>query len=118
MQRYLHLALAFAMVFPSGCYYDKEELLYPGACNPGNASAQGYWAEVVEPIIAARCTSCHQPGGQGPGDLRTYDAVKAIVDNGSFRQLVLISRSMPQGGALTPCEIQKLQAWVDAGAPN
>ena len=62
-----------------GCYYDKEELLYPGACDPGSATTPGYWASTIEPIIATRCANCHLPGGQGPGDLRTYAAVKATV---------------------------------------
>jgi len=102
----------------SGCYYDKEELLYPGACDTGDATAAGYWASTIEPIIQSRCANCHYPGGQGTGDLRQYAQVKAIVDNGTFQTLVFQTRSMPQGGSLAPCDIQKLQAWVNAGAPN
>jgi len=117
MYRAMIPAYLLALCF-GGCYYDKEELLYPGGCDPGSATTPGYWTATIEPIIATRCANCHLPGGQGPGDLRTYAAVKATVDNGSFQQLVLVARSMPQGGALSACEIQKLQAWVDAGAPN
>lgn len=118
MRRTTFLSATIGLLLLGGCYYDKEELLYPGGCIPGDATAPGYWAGTIEPIITTRCANCHLPGGIGPGDLRNYTTVKAIVDNGSFQQMVFVSRSMPQGGALTACEIQKLQAWVDAGAPN
>lgn len=111
------ISFVLLLIF-SGCYYDKEELLYPGQCDPGDATVPGYWAANIEPLIQTRCNNCHTPGGQGPGEIRTHAQVQNLVNNGQFQQLVLQSRAMPQGGALSSCDLQKLQAWVTAGAPN
>lgn len=117
--RRMHIAIAAAgLLSLGGCYYDKEELLYPGECVVGDATVPGYWTSTIEPLILSRCANCHFPGGEGPGDLREYTNVKAIVDNGAFQQQVFVLRAMPQGGSLTPCDLQKLKAWVDAGAPQ
>lgn len=109
--------LAVVLVL-SGCAYDKEELLYPGQCDPGDATVAGYWASTIEPLIRSRCANCHFPGGQGPGDLRAYAQVRAIVDNGQFQRLVFQTKAMPQDGSLSDCDLQKLQAWVNAGASD
>lgn len=104
-----------------GCYYDNEEELYPGRfCEVGVATDAGYYAATVEPILQSRCAipGCHVPGGTGPGDFNQYTEVKAKVDAGSFQQQVLQSRAMPPSGPLPSCELLKLQAWLDAGAPN
>lgn len=118
MRRMRRWSLFGGLLVLAGCYYDKEELLYPGACDVGDATAAGYWTDTIEPLILSRCANCHFPGGDGPGDLTQYINVKAIVDNGSFQQQVFISKAMPQGGSLSACDLQKLQAWVDAGAPQ
>ncbi len=118
MRRMKRWFLFGGLLATAGCYYDKEEVLYPGSCDVGDATAAGYWTATIEPLILSRCANCHFPGGTGPGDFTQYANVKAIVDNGSFQQQVFISRSMPQGGSLSACDLQKLQAWVDAGAPQ
>lgn len=113
--------LLLLMVVPMvGCYYDNEEELYPGACVVGDATAPGYWTSTVEPLIQTRCAipGCHVPGGTGPGDFTQYANVKARVDDQAFQQQVLIQKTMPTTGPLPACDLQKLQAWVDAGAPN
>jgi hypothetical protein len=113
-------SILLAVLALSGCYYDKEELLYPGECNPGDATVAGYWTSTVQPLIQARCASagCHVSGGTGPGDFTQYANVKARVDDGRFQQVVLVQGSMPPSGSLPACDQQKLQAWINAGAPN
>ncbi len=120
MPRFPHTLLLIAVVALTGCYYDNEEELYPGECLVGDATLPGYWTSTVEPLVQTRCAipACHVPGGDGPGDFTQYTNVKAAVDNGSFQQQVLIQRSMPPTGPLPACDLQKAQAWVDAGAPN
>lgn len=101
----------------AGCYYDKEELLYPGAvCETTGVT----WSTMVQPLIQARCATsgCHVSGGLGPGDFTQYANVKAKVDDGRFQAEVIQAGSMPPSGRLAPCDIQKLQVWIDAGAPN
>lgn len=120
MRRLPFILLFAPLLVLNACYYDKEEELYPGACQVGDASQPGYWAGTVQPLIQQRCTSCHAPGGVAVtyGDFTTYAGVKAVVDNGKFQQEVFIQRSMPTTGPLPACDIQKLQAWVNEGASD
>ncbi len=110
------LILAAAVL--SGCYYDNEEELYPGTaiCETTGVT----WSATVQPLIQARCATpgCHVSGGTGPGDFTQYANVKAKVDDGRFQAEVIQAGSMPPSGRLADCDIQKLQVWIDAGAPN
>jgi mono/diheme cytochrome c family protein len=80
------------------------------------------YSGTVSPIISANCLGCHGATPSAPFSLNTYAAVKAKVDDG--RLFGAISHAagfspMPKGGAqLGQCEINKIKAWIDAGAPN
>jgi mono/diheme cytochrome c family protein len=116
-------ATALAMlllVSATGCYYDKEEILYPAtACD---TTVVTYSTSVV-PILSANCFSCH--GGNTPSAairLDTYAGVKQQADNGRLFGAVSHDASyspMPKGGTkLNPCNIAKIRKWIAAGAPN
>jgi hypothetical protein len=111
------LTLTFGIVIGlSGCYYDKEEELYPGSCNtPGTVT----YSEHIQPLIAAKCAvgGCHVQGGGGPGLMAEYGALKQFVDNGKFANRVLTEKNMPPGG-LPVCELELVKRWVDDGAKN
>ena len=108
--------LLFAAVFLlAGCYYDKEEILYPGTvCDTANVS----WTGSVKAIIDGNCatTGCHVAGGTGPGDFTQYANVKAQVDNGNFTSIVLVSKTMPPSFSLSSCQLEQLTIWVNNGA--
>lgn len=112
--RALLLLAALALLFP-GCYYDNEEDLYGPSCD---ASVFTYSGQ-IGPIIAANCQlpACHGVNGEN-GELVTYEQVKAVVDDGTFRQAVIVEKRMPDGGALTTCELTLIENWLNAGAPN
>jgi hypothetical protein len=99
----------------TGCYYDNEEYLYGPGCDYTDVT----YATGVAPILQGNCqsSSCHGAGGGG-GELTSYTQIKAVVDNGSFRNAVIVSKSMPLGGALSSCELGIIEKWLDAGAPN
>lgn len=120
MPRTFPIALLLVGIAHTGCYYNNEEELYPGACHVGDATLPGYWASTIEPLIQTRCAipACHVADGDGPGDFTQYINVKTAVDEGLFQQQVTIQRTMPPTGALPACDLQQVQAWVDAGAPN
>ena len=115
--------LGFAAV--TACYNDNKEDLYTnftGNCDTAETSYSGF----VKPLITANCTqaSCHNSNDKAGGrDLTIYQQVKdvALSNNG-----ILIGRVtgtggplMPQGGPKLPqCDIDRLQIWVDNGAPN
>ena len=112
--RALLLLPAIALLAP-GCYYDTEEELYGPSCDASVFTYSG----VIDPIIAANCrtAACHGPNGDN-GELVTYEQLRAVVDDGSFRQAVIVEKRMPDGGALTTCELTLIENWLNTGAPN
>ncbi|MCB9169556.1 MAG: hypothetical protein H6594_04295 [Flavobacteriales bacterium] len=111
------LGIAVLLAGGSGCYYDVEEELYPMAMCDTSAIT---YAGTIEPLIATNCATpgCHVPGGTGPGDFTNYNGVKQKVDNGTIAQRVLVQRDMPPTTPLSDCELQQIDLWIKAGAPN
>ncbi len=112
--------LAFAMMIAS-CYYDNREDLFPevAVCNTSNVS---YAADVL-PVLESQCLGCHNSGSQqGNVNLEGYDNVRAWARNGrlygSIAWLNGYAPMPPAGSQLPPCTIDKIKAWIDAGAPN
>ena len=105
----------------AGCYYDKEELLYPsGNCDTSNSTFSG----VVQTCLQTYgCLGCHS-GAAPSGNvlLNTYTVVKTYVQNGKLYGAITHSTGytpMPQGGnKMNTCDINKIKAWIDAGALN
>ncbi len=105
------------IVLLSGCYYDNEEELYPtNFCETTNVS----YAGMIKPLLQARCAQpgCHVTGAQSP-DLTSDANIKSIADAGTLKARVIdrIPPAMPPSGPLPNCEMQQIQAWLDAGAP-
>lgn len=105
----------------SGCYYDVDELLYGEQmdCNLEEIS----FALDIEPVLSSRCRSCHDaPSPSGSILLENYDDVLVQVDNGLLLCTIQHQNDcspMPKNSAaLDACTIDKIVAWVDAGAPN
>ena len=102
----------------NGCYYDKEELLYPDALNCSTLNIS--FKTTIEPLIQTRCaiTDCHAPSStvvNGPGELTSYNLIKqAAVQIKS----AVVSGFMPENSTLTATEKRSISCWVDAGAPN
>jgi len=118
----LKVAFIICVIAISGCYYDRESLLYPqsGVCNTSNST----YSLVVQPALQTYgCVGCHS--GSAPSGnilLNSYAAVKTYVQNGKLYGSITHSAgysAMPQGGnKMTTCEINKVKAWIDAGALN
>lgn len=114
------IGLLIAAVSTTGCYYDKEEILYPDtACD---TTTIGYSVSVA-PILSSSCNACH--GGNTPSagiKLDAYAGVKQQVDNGRLFGAITHSPSfsaMPKNAAkLSTCNIAKIRKWIEAGAPN
>jgi hypothetical protein len=85
----------------------------PPSCPPG---AAGYQATVA-PILAAKCVSCHEPGGQSLHFLQTYQEVSLL--HGQVLDQVYSCRMPPAGYTpLTETERTELLGWLVCGAPN
>ena len=119
MKKILALAPILLFTFISSCTKDKAEDTDPCAYD----AAQLKYTGIIRPIIESRCASdgaCHgTPQEQDAGgEYATYDQVKAKIDNGSFQNRVFDLKDMPQGSALSECELKQLKDWVNAGAPE
>lgn len=111
------ITIGMITILTISCYKDKEDLLYGNSnCDTTTVS----FATDILPIIQNSCATvgCHVMGGSGNGLFENYNQVKAKVDNGSFRQRVIVTKDMPPSSPLSDCQIQHITKWLDNGAPN
>ena len=88
-----------------------------GNCETANVK----YSTFVQPLVQARCQGCHSgTAPQGGISLATYANVKTLAANGKLYAAVTRPVNwMPNGGAkLDDCTLDKLKAWIDAGAPE
>jgi uncharacterized protein YceK len=109
----------------SGCYFDKEDKLYPKpTTNLCDTTSVKFAADVL-PIMMQGCatSACHDATSQSGGyNLTNYAGVKVAVDDG---KLVGCMRqesgfdAMPKSAAkMDDCLINKVARWVNLGAKN
>jgi hypothetical protein len=119
MKKLALIVLSAALV--ASCYYDNKEDLYQNFPKGDCDTTAVTYSAFIQPLLAQKCATsgCHLPPSISAGlDLSQYASAKAIADNGSFYNRIRgIGPLMPQGGpALSPCEIDKIKSWIDAGA--
>ena len=124
-QSLIFMALVALTVSFSACYYDKSEEVYPAA--PCPITTVSYKSDVVG-ILSTNCYSCHStaaaPTNGGGNVLDVYDNLVKFANSGQLLNViehvnVPPTLFMPQnGGKLSNCDISKIKAWKDAGAPN
>jgi hypothetical protein len=117
-QKLLTTALVMCMTILGSCYYDIEP--NPGTCDTSNVTYSGTIAGIIQ---SNGCLSADCHGGNNPLSgirLSDYNSVKAM----ETRLFGAVNHSsgfvaMPQNaGKISQCEIDKIQAWINAGAPN
>jgi hypothetical protein len=81
----------------------------------------------ILPILQANCQSCHRPGEIGPMSFLTYESTRPWAKS---MKAAVVSRKMPPWFAdpqyghfandrrLSDADVNKIAAWVDAGAPE
>jgi len=104
-------------LFIMGCYYDNEEELYPGGA-PCDLESITYLND-IKPIIDTNCaiSGCHVPGTSRK-DLTTFQGLKDIANDGRLEDRVIVQKDMPPSQPLSKCQMDKIQTWIDAGAPE
>jgi len=117
------IATLFTFSLLESCYYDKEELLYPGSKLPCDTSTVAKFAADVMPVMSANCNSsgCHNSIDAASGViLDTYNGVKTQALNGRLMGSIdILNGTMPKGaGKLANCTIVKIQQWINTGTPN
>jgi uncharacterized membrane protein len=99
----------------AGCYYDKEELLYPGSAVDCSVVLATF--SKVKSIMTNRCNTCHNARDAAGGTvLETFDQIKAKADR--INQRVIVEKTMPPGMVLSTEEIAILKCWISSGMPN
>lgn len=104
----------------TGCYYDNEEQLYNCSVDPATVK---YSTTVNTILTSYGCLGCHSGASASGGvNLGTHAALKIVADNGRLYGAINHQpnfKPMPQGGGkMSGCDIKKVKAWIDAGAPN
>jgi hypothetical protein len=119
MKKGILISTIICALITAGCRYDVEPNV---ACDTTNVT---YSSTITSIISSNGClsSSCH--GGDHPASgfkLDTYDGVKAKVTDGRLFGAINHSSgfvAMPENAPkLNQCAIDKVKAWIDAGAPN
>jgi tetratricopeptide (TPR) repeat protein len=91
------------------------------------AAGSPTFSKNVAPILYARCVSCHQPGGDAPFSLITYDEVRRharLIADLTAKRVMPPWKPAPDSPRfvgerrLTDAEIATIREWVDGGAPE
>lgn len=110
----------------SGCYYDKTQLQYPVSnCDTTKVS---FSTDIIN-ILDASCQGCHKGTSSSSGiNLYDYATIKSLALDGKYVYGSLLSSVSFQGGNPSPmpkgsnqlpvCDINKIRAWVNSGAPD
>lgn len=114
------VGLAIITGFISSCYYDVESELYGMNCDTTNVK---YSTTIAGSLTNYGCLGCHAGGNPSGGiNLENYDNVKAVANTGKLYGSISHSQGfipMPDGAAkMNSCDINRIKAWIDAGAPN
>jgi hypothetical protein len=95
----------------------------PGSCPadlPASCPADAaHYQATIAPLVAERCTPCHEPGGQSAHYLRSYDEVFAL--RGPVLDQVYACKMPPTGlgyAPLSETERQEVLGWLVCGAPD
>lgn len=115
----IFILMTATIMLVQGCYYDKEELLYPGSnaavdCSTINAK----FAANVQPLISTKCaiSGCHDATASGGLIFQNYSQISSAKDRINTRAVV--EKTMPVSGPLQPSEINIIKCWIESGAPN
>ena len=123
MNQIFRLAATFCIlaVALSGCYYDKENELYPDKPNCDTSGTITYSGQISK-IMTGNCNTCHSASNPSGGVITdNYNDLSVIAQNGKLWSVVSWTGpiKMPQGlSQLSDCDLTKIRKWLDAGSPN
>lgn len=123
--------LPLCLMLMAGCYYDKEDALYPNPSNGGGNNpvpcdtVNMTYTNSIKPIFEQYCNmaGCHDAITKSSGhNLTTYAGTKPGVLSGKLLGSVKqepgyfpMPKDLPK---LSDCDIAKIEAWINAGAPE
>ncbi len=124
MQKYMQkfwfplLLIAGIVLWSNACYYDNEEDLYGGenGCDTTNIK---YSAQVTA-LLENNCYACHSTSNNISGlPFDTYESLLPVAQSGQLVNAINNAGDpMPPTGLLPACDREKIESWVNAGAPK
>ncbi|TAH40748.1 MAG: hypothetical protein EYC69_10185 [Bacteroidetes bacterium] len=121
--KFVLLALSIASL--QSCYYDNLEEIHAAddLFTPCDTSGTISYSSDIVPILVNNCganNSCHQSGTSDSDlPLDNIQNVRDYVFDGTLMGSILHEsgyNAMPKdGGSLSSCSIQKIQAWINRG---
>ena len=118
---YFILPCAVALLLLTHCTYDNSVDSYgnTAACD----TAAVTFSQDIKALIGQNCEGCHNGMSANGGlVLSGHQNTAAAALNGSLIDRMTRNAGdpllMPPSGALSECDISKLQAWIVQGAPN
>ena len=119
--KYLILSYALVLLLLTHCTYDNSVDSYGNttACD----TAAVTFSQDIKALIDQNCEGCHNGMSANGGlVLSGHQNTAAAALNGSLIDRMTRNAGdpllMPPSGALSECDISKLQAWIVQGAPN
>lgn len=110
------------------CYYDNLEEIHAAddLATPCDTSGVVSYIADINPILVNSCganNSCHKSGTSDSDlPLDNIANVRDYVLDGTLMGSILHEsgyKAMPKdGGSLSACSIQKIQAWINRGTPD
>lgn len=103
----------------TGCYNDKEDLLYPSAANGDCSSISATFSVDIQNIMQNKCSTsgCHDAAtGAGGSVLITHAQISGAANR--INQRCIIDKTMPPAAPLTATEVAALKCWIASGTPN
>jgi hypothetical protein len=86
-------------------------------------TAQVTFTNTIYPIVEIKCQGCHSGSQPSSGlTLNSYTDISSIAVSGAFYSSITGTNNYTQmpynANALPPCEVDLIEAWIAAGAPN
>lgn len=100
----------------TGCTTEKGEVPESLPCDTSMIT----YTNTIERIVSTNCTTapgCHLRGAS-EGDMTSYQGLMLKVNSQALKQRVLIDKTMPPTGPLSIEDRQKIQCWLNEGAPE
>ena len=127
-QNLFAIILFLSILSLQSCYYDNLEEIHAAddLITPCDTSGVVSYSADIQPIMVNSCGSnnaCHQ-SGTSDSDLPLDNIlnIRDYVSDGTLMGAILHQsgyKAMPKdGGSLSACSIQKIQAWINRGTPD
>ncbi|MEP7108083.1 MAG: hypothetical protein ABI760_08870 [Ferruginibacter sp.] len=112
--------LFLILVSANGCYNDNKELLY-GSQNTDCSTVQAKFGTDIITIITGKCaiSGCHDANAAAnPAGITLQSYLQVSANKDRINMRVVLEKTMPPTGPLTPAETGKIQCWLANGAQN